>query len=50
VNIAKLPELLAQGFDGPCLWPRKQRVGPAHEPVRNEADPLFRGVVEVNQG
>ena len=29
---------------------KKQRVGLAHEPVGNKADPLLRGRVEVFQG
>ena len=49
MNIAKLPELVRKGLTGvpPPLWPRKQRVGLAHEPIGNEADPLLRGRVEV---
>jgi len=48
VNIAKLPELLRKGLTGvpPPLWSRKQRVGLAHEPIGNEADPFLCGPVE----
>ena len=47
-NIAKLPELLRKGLTGvpPPLWSRKQRVGLAHEPIGNEADPFLCGPVE----
>src|SRR5262245_6802813 len=34
----------------PPLRPRKQSAGLAHQPVGNEADPLLRGRVEVEQG
>jgi len=42
----------AKSLQGPPapLRTRKQRVGLAHEPVSNEADPLLRGIVEVVQG
>ena len=48
MNIAKLPELVRKGLTGvpPPLWPRKQRVGLAHEPIGNEADPFLCGPVE----
>ena len=41
-NIAKLPELGVS----PPLWSRKQRVGLAHVPIGNEADPFLCGHVE----
>jgi hypothetical protein len=33
-----------------ALWPRKQCVGPAHQPVGDEANPLLRGKVEIVKG
>ena len=46
----KVSEIQIAARPGKFLWPRKQSVGLTHEPVGDEADPLLRGPVELDQG
>jgi hypothetical protein len=43
--------LVCLAWPRPCqdLWSRKHSVGLAHQPIGDEADPLLRGPVELDQ-